>query len=74
MQLTDSTSAKITLNNGTSIPQLGFGTLAVQPDRQARPPQRGLVSGISLVVARSDSPCTAVSPLCVMVLSGLSVS
>jgi 2,5-diketo-D-gluconate reductase A len=27
----------ITLNDGTAIPQLGFGTLAVQPDREATP-------------------------------------
>ncbi len=26
---------EITLNDGTAIPQLGFGTLAVQPDREA---------------------------------------
>src|ERR1700760_1253628 len=25
----------ITLNDGTAIPQLGYGTLAVQPDREA---------------------------------------
>jgi 2,5-diketo-D-gluconate reductase A len=24
----------VTLNNGTAIPQLGFGTLHVQPDRE----------------------------------------
>ncbi|HKW92376.1 MAG TPA: aldo/keto reductase [Methylomirabilota bacterium] len=28
---------RITLNNGTSIPQLGFGTLNVQPDRRSTP-------------------------------------
>jgi len=27
----------ITLNDGTTIPQLGFGTLAVQPDRESTP-------------------------------------
>lgn len=28
---------EITLNDGTTIPQLGFGTLAVQPDRSSTP-------------------------------------
>lgn len=28
---------RVTLNNGTTIPQLGFGTLTVQPDREATP-------------------------------------
>lgn len=27
----------VTLNDGTTIPQLGFGTLNVQPDRSATP-------------------------------------
>ena len=26
---------RITLRDGTTIPQLGFGTLAVQPDRES---------------------------------------
>jgi 2,5-diketo-D-gluconate reductase A len=28
---------RITLNDGTTIPQLGFGTLNVQPDRKSTP-------------------------------------
>jgi len=31
------TIPKITLNDGTAIPQLGFGTLHVQPDRESSP-------------------------------------
>ncbi len=34
MQTTGSADPKITLNDGTAIPQIGFGTLRVQPDRQ----------------------------------------
>jgi 2,5-diketo-D-gluconate reductase A len=35
MQTAQSPIPEITLNDGTAIPQLGFGTLAVQPDREA---------------------------------------
>jgi 2,5-diketo-D-gluconate reductase A len=35
MQTVHSPVPEITLNDGTAIPQLGFGTLAVQPDREA---------------------------------------
>jgi 2,5-diketo-D-gluconate reductase A len=37
MQKTQSSIPTITLNDGTAIPQLGFGTLAVQPDRESTP-------------------------------------
>jgi 2,5-diketo-D-gluconate reductase A len=37
MRTTDRTMPQITLNNGITIPQLGFGTLAVQPDRNSTP-------------------------------------
>jgi 2,5-diketo-D-gluconate reductase A len=32
--MTTSATPEITLNNGTTIPQLGFGTLSIQPDRE----------------------------------------
>jgi 2,5-diketo-D-gluconate reductase A len=35
MQTVHSPVPEITLSDGTAIPQLGFGTLAVQPDREA---------------------------------------
>jgi diketogulonate reductase-like aldo/keto reductase len=35
---------RITLNNGTTIPQIGFGTLNVQPDRKATPANVEFVS------------------------------
>lgn len=37
MRTTDRTMPQIALNNGLTIPQLGFGTLAVQPDRNSTP-------------------------------------
>src|SRR5258705_7526398 len=37
MHKTPSSIPTITLNDGTGIPQLGFGTLAVQPDRESTP-------------------------------------
>lgn len=37
MRTTARTVPRISLNNGTTVPQLGFGTLAVQPDRKSTP-------------------------------------
>jgi 2,5-diketo-D-gluconate reductase A len=37
MRTTDRAVPEITLNNGFTLPQLGFGTLAVQPNREATP-------------------------------------
>ena len=37
MQTTRSSIPTIDLNDGTIIPALGFGTLAVQPDRESTP-------------------------------------
>jgi diketogulonate reductase-like aldo/keto reductase len=47
----NSSIPEITLNDGTAIPQLGFGTLAVQPDREATPSnieKTGEIVGLAL--------------------------
>lgn len=35
--ITHGSNPEVTLSDGLTIPQLGFGTLAVQPDRQSTP-------------------------------------
>jgi 2,5-diketo-D-gluconate reductase A len=51
MQTVHSPVPEITLSDGTAIPQLGFGTLAVQPDREATQSnigQTGEIVGLAL--------------------------
>jgi 2,5-diketo-D-gluconate reductase A len=44
--MTAHTTPKITLNDGTTIPQLGFGTLRLTNDRRPTPENRGRVAEI----------------------------
>jgi 2,5-diketo-D-gluconate reductase A len=46
MQTNPVSVPRITLRDGTEIPQLGFGTLAVQPDREASDANAELTAGI----------------------------
>ena len=45
---------KITLSNGMTISQLGFGTLSVQPNREASDANAEITAGI--VPAPADRP------------------
>ena len=40
------TIPKITLSNGTTVSQLGFGTLSVQPDREASDANARITAGL----------------------------
>ena len=46
MHLRSAAIPKITLSNGTTISQLGFGTLAVQPNREPSDANAATTAGI----------------------------